>query len=193
MEEEITQKNVVCSFDFDAIFPNCKNNYNANWRSMKRGEFYNLSSKMCTNFSYFIHPKYVGGQEFQENCIPIGLYLYYIEEEYRNKSSGFNIDPLCSYFYYNLKDIVIRYNSNCIENGNCYDTLRKKSTGSNPIHIPDICKHIVDNMMIIQQYLYDVFYGLHSNDNNSSSLVYSLWFVSTKKFKGIKAYVKKKK
>ncbi|GAW84099.1 variable surface protein [Plasmodium gonderi] len=156
MSDEKTEK--INNFDFTSIYPDCRNDFNNYNRSSLHASLYSGYSAVCNNFRLNIGV-HGYGQVFQENfCLPLCYYLNYIKES--NSKSDFNVDASCKYFYYKLKDLVKKYRGTCDERGNCYVILRLPRKNATLINVPDICMKVVEDISIIEENLYNVFYHL---------------------------------
>ncbi|GAW83946.1 variable surface protein [Plasmodium gonderi] len=126
-------------FNFEEIFPKCRNNFNS-FNKYNTWEYINNYSKLCNDFGQSINLRY-GEVAFQDSCIILGAYLESIKDK-KNRDSEFNIRPYCNYFYYKLKALVKLYEAECDTANDCYTKWMQKRQGVIRITVPTVCNNI---------------------------------------------------
>ncbi|GAW84235.1 variable surface protein [Plasmodium gonderi] len=99
-------------------------------------------------------------QKFHQLCIPLLFYLKDIEGKSKSNSIP-NIKESCICFYYNLMDLVKKYNGKFDERQNCYNILKRKRRNANLIELPKVCNVHLQDLYIDEENLYGIFYFMN--------------------------------
>ncbi|GAW84399.1 variable surface protein [Plasmodium gonderi] len=170
MVELMTKKN---DFDLTDIFPSCRNDFDNSWSKRSVGNLYNEYSKVCVDYKNNIAARHVGGQDFQTDCIALGLYLNYINDK-NNSGKEFYLETSCKYFFYKLKHLVNKHNGNCNNTVECYKKFFKKNENEHVqrISVPQVCLKYANDYDIhgdtlkIMEYLDEIYKWINRFNNN---------------------------
>ncbi|GAW84395.1 variable surface protein [Plasmodium gonderi] len=136
-------------FDFTGIFPNCRNDFNNCWERRLRDlrQIYNQYSPVCRDYQNDIRAYHVGNQDFQTDCIALGLYLNFIDDKKKSSVEKLYLEASCKYFFYKLKHLVHKHKGTCHNTVECYNEFIKKNEKKDVhrISVPQICLQYANN------------------------------------------------
>ncbi|GAW83965.1 variable surface protein [Plasmodium gonderi] len=136
--------NMNINFNFSDIYPKCRDDFKRVY-DYQYFSFKNYFSSACSDFCNNLNIRSI--VPFNSECQYLGVYLYNIDKRNKEKTdSNFNLSDSCKYFYYKLKELVMRYGGNCHTAKECYDRmLIKNEKKSYKEHFSNICKDMYSN------------------------------------------------